>query len=69
MTNMYHPLFFMTFYNLGLDKKWNQQFHSLRWQIELIFKTWKSIFYIHSNTNVKKERFFDLILAPEPDHF
>lgn len=33
------------------------QLYSLRWQIEIIFKTWKSIFNIHEVKNVKIERF------------
>jgi hypothetical protein len=32
-------------------------FYSLRWQIEIIFKTWKSIFHIHGVKPVKIERF------------
>ncbi|HFU7079250.1 IS4 family transposase [Bacillus cereus] len=31
-------------------------FYSLRWQIEIIFKTWKSLFQIHDWHNVKRER-------------
>lgn len=33
------------------------EFYSLRWQIEIIFKTWKSIFHIHGVKPVKIERF------------
>ncbi|MBY7110676.1 IS4 family transposase [Bacillus sp. 17RED48] len=31
-------------------------FYSLRWQIEIIFKTWKSLFQIHDWHNIKQER-------------
>ncbi|ACP17812.1 transposase DDE domain protein (plasmid) [Bacillus anthracis] len=31
-------------------------FYSLRWQIEIIFKTWKSLFQIHNWHNIKRER-------------
>jgi hypothetical protein len=33
------------------------EFYSLRWQIEIIFKTWKSVFHIHGVKHVKIERF------------
>lgn len=33
------------------------EFYSFRWQIEIIFKTWKSIFHLHSLKQVKIERF------------
>ena len=33
------------------------EFYSLRWQVEIIFKTWKSIFHIHDVKQVKIERF------------
>lgn len=33
------------------------EFYSLRWQVEIIFKTWKSIFHIHGVKPVKIERF------------
>lgn len=33
------------------------EFYSLRWQIEIIFKTWKSVFHIHGVKSVKIEWF------------
>jgi hypothetical protein len=35
----------------------------LRWQIELVFKTWKSFFEIHKVKRVKKERMECQLLA------
>jgi hypothetical protein len=34
-----------------------QTFYSLRWQIEILFKTWKSLFKIHEVKKMKMERF------------
>ncbi|MDH8001266.1 IS4 family transposase [Bacillus cereus] len=39
-----------------LPKEQVYNFYSLRWQIELIFKTWKSFFRIHHCNSVKLER-------------
>ncbi len=39
-----------------LPKEQVYDFYSLRWQIELIFKTWKSFFHIHHCNSVKLER-------------
>ncbi|HDR8156278.1 TPA: IS4 family transposase [Bacillus cereus] len=39
-----------------LRKEQVYDFYSLRWQIELIFKTWKSFFCIHHCNSVKLER-------------
>jgi len=33
------------------------QLYSLRWQVEILFKTWKSIFHIHAVKKIKLERF------------
>ncbi|HDR7871607.1 TPA: transposase, partial [Bacillus wiedmannii] len=30
--------------------------HSLRWQVEILFKTWKSFFHIHHCKKIKRER-------------
>ncbi|WP_108668936.1 IS4 family transposase [Peribacillus acanthi] len=34
-----------------------QTFYSLRWQVEILFKTWKSLFKIHEVKKMKMERF------------
>lgn len=39
-----------------LPKEQVYDFYSLRWEIELIFKTWKSFFRIHQCSSVKLER-------------
>ncbi|MGG0454632.1 IS4 family transposase [Bacillus mycoides] len=39
-----------------LPKEQVYDFYSLRWQVELIFKTWKSFFRIHHCNSVKLER-------------
>lgn len=39
-----------------LPKEQVYDFYSLRWQIELVFKTWKSLFRIHHCNSVKLER-------------
>jgi len=40
-----------------LSAKQVYELYTLRWQIEIIFKTWKSIFHIHAVKQVKIERF------------
>ncbi|KAA9023799.1 IS4 family transposase [Niallia endozanthoxylica] len=41
----------------SIPKEELQSFYSLRWQIELLFKTWKSLFHIHEVKKMKVERF------------
>ena len=46
--------------NISVEKMDKEQLHdiySLRWQIELMFKIWKSLFKIHDVKKVKLERF------------
>lgn len=40
-----------------LDSHKIYELYTLRWQVEIIFKTWKSIFHIHNVKPVKIERF------------
>jgi len=39
-----------------IDSQGLYALYSLRWQIEILFKTWKSHFTIHENKEIKKER-------------
>jgi hypothetical protein len=41
----------------SVPKEEIQPFYSLRWQIEILFKTWKSLFQIHKVKKMKMERF------------
>lgn len=41
-----------------LSKELVHDIYSLRWQIEIMFKIWKSIFKIHAAKDVKIERFY-----------
>jgi hypothetical protein len=41
----------------SVPKEEIQPFYSLRWQIEILFKTWKSLFKIHEVKKMKMERF------------
>ncbi|MDQ0497266.1 hypothetical protein QOZ95_005485 [Paenibacillus brasilensis] len=40
-----------------LKKEYIHDLYSLRWQIEILFKTWKSIFHIDQCKSIKTERF------------
>jgi hypothetical protein len=43
--------------NTHLKKEHVHDLYSLRWQIEILFKTWKSIFHIDRCKPIKTERF------------
>jgi hypothetical protein len=38
------------------SKRTNSQLYSLRWQVEIVFKTWKSFFQMDRCKEVKRER-------------
>jgi hypothetical protein len=56
-------IFITNINNKLVDKKDIRNLYSLRWQIELIFKIWKSILKIHEIKKMKVERFESFLYA------